>query len=52
VKFHNGALMDAAAVKASLDRTITNSPTAKALLDIASIEVNDPLTLTIVTNTN
>jgi peptide/nickel transport system substrate-binding protein len=50
VKFHNGALMDAAAVKASLEWVITKSPTAKALLDIASIEVKDPSTLTIVTN--
>jgi peptide/nickel transport system substrate-binding protein len=50
VKFHNSALMDAAAVKASLERAITKSPTAKALLDIASIEVKEPLTLTIVTN--
>jgi peptide/nickel transport system substrate-binding protein len=50
VKFHNGALMDAAAVKASLERAIIKSPTAKTLLDIASIEVKGPLTLTIVTN--
>jgi peptide/nickel transport system substrate-binding protein len=50
VKFHNGTLMDAAAVKASLEWVITKSPTAKALLDIASIAVKEPLTLTIVTN--
>jgi peptide/nickel transport system substrate-binding protein len=50
VKFHNGTLMDAAAVKASLERAITKSPTAKALLDIASIAVKEPFTLTIVTN--
>jgi peptide/nickel transport system substrate-binding protein len=50
VKFHNGALLDAAAVKASLERAITKSPVAKAVLDIARIEVNDPSTLTITTN--
>jgi peptide/nickel transport system substrate-binding protein len=50
VKFHNGVLVDAAAVKASLEWAITKSPTAKALLDIASIAVKEPLTLTIVTN--
>ena len=50
VKFHNGKLMDAVAVKASLERAITKSSTARALLDIASIEVTGPLTLTIVTN--
>jgi peptide/nickel transport system substrate-binding protein len=50
VKFHNGALMNATAVKASLEWAITKSPTAKALLDIASIAVKEPLTLTIATN--
>jgi peptide/nickel transport system substrate-binding protein len=50
VKFHNGALMDAAAVKASLERAIAKSPVAKAVLDISRIEVKDPYTLTIVTN--
>ncbi|HEU0020731.1 MAG TPA: ABC transporter substrate-binding protein, partial [Dehalococcoidia bacterium] len=50
VVFHNGKLMDAAAVKASLERAISKSPTSMALLDIERIEVNDPLTLTIATN--
>jgi len=50
VKFHNGVPMDAAAVKASLERAIAKSPVAKAVLDIARIEVHDPSTLTIVTN--
>ena len=50
VKFHNGASMDAAAVKASLERAIGESGAAKALLDIARIDVKDPLTVTIVTN--
>jgi peptide/nickel transport system substrate-binding protein len=50
VKFHDGALMDAAAVKASLDRAIANSAAARGLLDIASIEIKDPITLTITNN--
>jgi peptide/nickel transport system substrate-binding protein len=50
VKFHNGALMDAAAVKASLERASAKNARAKVLLDIARIEVKDPSTLTIVTN--
>jgi len=50
VKFHNGALMDAAAVKASLERAITKSATAKAFLDIARIEGKDQFTVTVVTN--
>jgi peptide/nickel transport system substrate-binding protein len=50
VKFHDGALMEAAAVKASLERAIAKSPVAKAMLDIARIAVNDPSSLTIVTN--
>jgi peptide/nickel transport system substrate-binding protein len=50
VKFHDGALMDAPAVKASLERATAKSPTAKALLDVARIDVKDPLSLTITTN--
>ena len=50
VKFHNGADMDAAAVKASLERAITQNKGVATLLDIASVEVKDPLTLRIVTN--
>ena len=50
VKFHNGVVMDAAAVKGSLERAITESGSAKALLDIAKMEVKDSLTLIIVTN--
>lgn len=50
VKFHNGDLMDAAAVKASLERSIAKSPVAKAVLDIARIEAKDSYTLTIVAN--
>lgn len=50
VKFHDGALMDASAVKASLERATSKSPTARALLDVARIEVTDPSTLTIATN--
>jgi peptide/nickel transport system substrate-binding protein len=50
VQFHNGTLMDAAAVKASLERAVAKSPTAKVLLDIAQLAVKDPFTLTITTN--
>jgi peptide/nickel transport system substrate-binding protein len=50
VKFHNGAPMDAAAVKASLERAIAKSSVAKSVLDIYRIEVKDPLTLKVVTN--
>ena len=42
VKFHNGAGMDAAAVKASLERAITQNKGMETLLDIASIEVMTP----------
>jgi peptide/nickel transport system substrate-binding protein len=50
VKFHNGAIMDATAVKASLERAIAKSPSARAVLDIARIEVKDPSTVMMVTN--
>ena len=50
VKFHDGASMDAAAVKASLERAIAESATAKTLLDIAQIEAKDSSTITITTN--
>lgn len=50
VKFHSGVLMDAAAVKASLERAITKSPVAKAVLDVGRIEVKNPSTVLIVTN--
>lgn len=50
VKFHNGALMDAAAVKASLERAFAESASTRGLLDTARIEVKDAHTLTIVTN--
>ncbi|MDK2880342.1 MAG: peptide/nickel transport system substrate-binding protein [Clostridia bacterium] len=38
VKFHNGKILDGAAVKASLERTIGINERAPGLLDIASIE--------------
>jgi peptide/nickel transport system substrate-binding protein len=50
VKFHNGAPMDATAVKASLERAVAKSPTAKALLDISQIEVKGPSTLVVATS--
>lgn len=50
VKFHNGSDMDAQAVKASLERAIMLNKGVAALLDIASMEVIDTLTLKVVTN--
>lgn len=50
VTFHNGGLMDAAAVKASLERAIAESTRARVLLDIAKVEVNSPFAVTISTN--
>ena len=50
VKFHNGVEMDAAAVKASLERAFAESASIKGLLDTARIDVKDAYTLTIVTN--
>ncbi len=50
VKFHNGDLMDATAVKASLDRAGAKSPRAKNLLDISQLEVTDASTVIITTN--
>jgi peptide/nickel transport system substrate-binding protein len=49
VFFHDGAPMDAEAVKASLERAVEQIATAQTLLNIAGIEVNDPQTLTVVT---
>jgi peptide/nickel transport system substrate-binding protein len=51
VTFHDGAPMDAAAVKASLERAVELSPSAKALLGLEAITVEDPLTLSIATET-
>ena len=49
VRFHNGAVMDAAAVKASLERTIRLSPAAAESLAIDRIVVTDGQTITITT---
>ncbi len=49
VKFHNGAAMDALAVKASLERTIRKSEASADALGIDNIVVNDPHTITIST---
>ena len=49
VKFHNGNAMDAAAVKASLERTIRLSPASADNLRIASVAVKDQHTITITT---
>jgi peptide/nickel transport system substrate-binding protein len=51
VTFHDGASMDAPAVKASLERAVELSPTAQTLLGLTGITVEDPLTLSIVTET-
>lgn len=47
--FHDGAPVDAAAVKASLERAIALIPTAATLLDLATITVVDARTLTLTT---
>ena len=47
VRFHNGAVMDADAVKASLERTIRLSPGTGERLAIASMEVKDSHTVVI-----
>ena len=49
VRFHNGAVMDAEAVKASLERTIRLSPESAESLAIDSIAVKDGQTVTIIT---
>ena len=49
VRFHNGAVMDAAAVKASLERTIRLSAAAAESLAIDRIVVKDEQNLTITT---
>ena len=49
VRFHNGAMMDAAAVKASLERTIRLSPAVAESLAIDRIVVQDGQTITITT---
>ncbi len=49
VKFHNGNVMDAQAVKASLERAIRLSPASAELLSIDTITVEDEQTLTITT---
>lgn len=50
VKFHNGATMDAAKVKGSLDLAQQRQLGTRTLLDIERIEVKDPSTILIVTN--
>ena len=49
VRFHNGNVMDAEAVKASLERTIRLSEASADQLGIVSIVVNDEQTITITT---
>ena len=50
VKFHNGVVMDAAKVKGSLDLALKRRPGTRVLLDIDRIEVKDPSTVIIITN--
>ncbi len=47
VRFHNGSVMDAAAVKASLERTTLLSPGTGERLAIESMEVKDAQTLVV-----
>lgn len=49
VVFHDGAPMDATAVKASLERAVALIPTAATLLDLDTITVVDARTLTLTT---
>lgn len=51
VTFHDGAPMDAQAVKASLERAVELSPSARTLLGVTAIIVDGPLTLSITTET-
>ena len=50
VKFHNRVLMDAAKVKGSLDLALLRRPGTVLLLDLDRIEVKDPLTVVLHTN--
>ena len=50
VKFHNGTLMDASKVKGSLDLALLRRPGTQVLLDIDRVEVKDPVTIAIHTN--
>ena len=49
VKFHNGNVMDAQAVKASLERAIRLSPASADILSVDTIMVDDEQTITITT---
>ena len=49
VKFHNGNVMDAQAVKASLERAVRLSPAVAGTLTVDTITVEDELTITITT---
>ena len=49
VKFHNGNVMDAQAVKASLERTIRLSPASAETLAIDAVVVEDEQTITVTT---
>ncbi len=51
VKFHNGNVMNAQAVKASLERAIRLSPASSDILSIDTIMVEDDQTITVTTMT-
>ena len=50
IKFHNGAIMDADKVKASLDLALSRRPGTQTLLDLKSVAVKDPSTVVLETN--
>jgi peptide/nickel transport system substrate-binding protein len=50
IKFHNGAVMDAAKVKGSLDLALARRPGTQTLLDLKSVTVKDPSTVVLETN--
>lgn len=52
VTFHDGTAMDAGAVKASLERAIGLSPSARTLLGVQAIAVDGPLSLLVTTLTS
>lgn len=49
VTFHDGSVMDAAAVKASLERALELSAAARVLLDLTGVQVEAPDTLLLTT---
>ena len=50
IKFHNGVIMDADKVKASLDLALSRRPGTQTLLDLKGVAVKDPSTVVLETN--